>query len=196
MESPEPGGLRVLLDRCHAGDRLAWEEFTDWFDQLAGRLLRYVFPRMIPADRADVAATARERLVAAIRGESRVRGTADAEIKAYCSKVVKRCGLDLVDRQRGAEHVVPQGDPPPQPDRIATARELARKALAIIDSWPAEDRFVFIQKINGVNSARIKAELERPPFCLHIQPATVDTRFWKLRQSLMECLEGGGRTRR
>jgi hypothetical protein len=179
-----------------AGDEIACEEFYARYDRLASNVLRHVFPRMSRADRADTASTALERLLAALRS-NRIEGISDGEIKAYMWSAVKNAGLDLVARQRnvdpspvGDETAVP-ADAGASPERVAISRAQVERALAVLSAWASEDRYIFLQKFQGVPSARIRADLANPPFSLFLEVATIDTRYWRLRRLLMRKLDGG-----
>jgi hypothetical protein len=73
-------------------------------------------------------------------------------------------------------------------------RAQGRALLRIVEQWPPADRFLFIQKMNGVSSERIKAELEQTQ--LFIAVSTVDTRYHKMRARLREEFEGMAGTER
>ena len=63
--------------------------------------------------------------------------------------------------------------------------QLARFEKVLL-SWPLEDRYLFIAKLNGVSARVIQQTLERPPFELFTAVTTVDTRFHRLRKRLIE----------
>ncbi len=196
--APSPAGrmqppVRAAIDKCMAGDEVACEEFYASYDTLAGRVLRHKFPRMTSADRADIASTALERLLIALKS-NRINGTSDGELRAYMSNAVKNAGLDLVTRKRlvgpgwpSAESTL-QPDNSASPERVAIARALAEEVRRVLSQWPAADRYIFAQKLHGVSSAQIRAGLERSPFCLCLEVPTIDTRYWRLRHLLMREL--------
>ncbi len=66
-----------------------------------------------------------------------------------------------------------------------TAEQLDR-AERLLSSWPAEDRYLFLAKLNGVSARIIQQTLERPPFSSFAALTTIDSRFHRLRQRLME----------
>lgn len=185
--------VRAVIDKCMAGDELACEEFYESYDTLAGRVLRHLFPRMTSADRADIASTALERLLMALKS-NRINGTSDGELRAYMSAAVKNAGLDLVTRKRvlgpgwpSEESMLPP-DNSASPERVAIARALAENVRRLLSQWPAADRYIFVQKLHGVSSAQIRANLDRSPFRLCLEVATIDTRYWRLRHLLMREL--------
>jgi DNA-directed RNA polymerase specialized sigma24 family protein len=176
-----------------AGDEIACEEFYANYDVLAGRVLRHVFPRMTSADRADIASTALERVLMALKNH-RINGRSDGELRAYMSNAVKNAGLDLVTRQRTVEAGWPSEESvlPPDgsasPERVAIARTLQEDVERVLSEWSDVDRHIFIQKLQGVSAAQIRADLGRPPFRLWLEVATIDTRYWRLRQLLIRKL--------
>jgi hypothetical protein len=185
--------VKAVIDRCMAGDETACEEFYARYDRLATNVLRHVFPRMSRADRADTASAALERLLGAIRS-NRIAGVSDGEIKAYMSSAVRNAGLDLVARQRNVawdgigDDAAARWPDGASPERVAISRTLVEKVLGMLSSWASQDRYIFLQKFHGVPSARIRADLAQPPFNLLIEVATIDTRYWRLRQLVMREL--------
>jgi DNA-directed RNA polymerase specialized sigma24 family protein len=73
-------------------------------------------------------------------------------------------------------------------DAQAVAAEQLDRAEKFLSSWPAEDRYLFIAKLNGVSARIIQRTLERPPFNCFTALTTVDSRFHRLRQRLIEHL--------
>ena len=68
------------------------------------------------------------------------------------------------------------------------AEQLSRAEKMLL-SWPAQDRYLFIAKLNGVSARVIQQTLERPPFEFFNAIATVDTRFHRLRKFLIEHIQ-------
>jgi DNA-directed RNA polymerase specialized sigma24 family protein len=87
-----------------------------------------------------------------------------------------------------------EGDDPldvlrcPEPD--PEQRAMLEAAIRCIDGWPAEDRFIFLGKLQGVPTAEIKKALEAEPFRKFLAPATIDTRFHRLQSRLRAALGG------
>jgi len=125
------------------------------------------------------------------RGE--IRGASNAEIDAYVCTAIRRRALNVLrGRARRREidalteapaEVIP--DDTSWQDARAIAAEQLDRVEARLRSWPAEDRYLFIAKLNGVSARVIQQTLERPPFGHFIALATIDTRFHRLRQRLL-----------
>jgi DNA-directed RNA polymerase specialized sigma24 family protein len=184
---PSGPDLPRLLERCRLEDERAWVEFQVWA-RTTSRWALANFGGLGKADREDIVATAIERLIPVIK-DGRIRGTTNQEIGAYVARTIRNLALNLVRSQRDHEdtELHPGKVRPPQGDRAE-----ARALLRIIQGWPPADRFLLIQKINGVSTGRIKAELERPPYNLFIAVGTVDTRYHRLRARLREEFTGSG----
>jgi DNA-directed RNA polymerase specialized sigma24 family protein len=179
---------RALVDRCRDGDDRAWEEFLTLFQAFAHRRLRRQFQGLGPADRADLASATLERLVAAVRA-GQIRGTTDVEVGAYIGRAVRNQALDLISLRR-REMPLDDGDGYEQAhDGQAYQHALMQKVTDIVSAWPPIERFVFVQKSQGVASERIKQELERSPYFEFIDVATVDSRYHRLRSRLKSLLE-------
>ena len=71
-------------------------------------------------------------------------------------------------------------------DAQAVATEQLGRAEKILASWSADDRYLFLAKLNGVSARVIQQTLERPPFNCFAAVTTVDSRFHRLRQRLIE----------
>jgi DNA-directed RNA polymerase specialized sigma24 family protein len=187
VENARPA-WRALVDRCRAGDDRAWEEFLTVFQAFAHRRLRRQFQGLGPADRADLASATLERLMVAVR-TGQIRGTTDAEVGAYIGRAVRNQALDLISLRR-REMPLDDGDGYDQAhDGQAYQRALVQKVTDIVNAWPPAERFVFVQKSQGVASERIKQELERRPYSEFIDVATVDSRYHRLRSRLKSLLE-------
>jgi hypothetical protein len=66
------------------------------------------------------------------------------------------------------------------------ATEQLGRVEKLLSSWPAEDRYLFLAKLNGVSARIIQRTLEQPPFNRFTAVTTVDSRFHRLRQRLVE----------
>jgi len=157
------------------------------------------------ADRDDIIAATLKQLFLVVRGD-RISGSTNAEIHAYVRTAIRNEALDLLrSRTRSAE--VEEARLWASPDGETTKREMAderptqdaqvlvseelRRAHDLLQSWSAADRYLFFAKIQGVPARVIQQALARPPFNLTIAVTTVDTRFHRLRRSLIDRL---GRT--
>jgi len=100
---------------------------------------------------------------------------------------------------KGREAIKHSGDGEPRSSEIADdgpsqdARAIMSEQLgrvhALLQSWPAADRYLFLANINGVPARVIRQTLAQPPFDTRMAIATVDTRFHRLRRSLMNHME-------
>jgi DNA-directed RNA polymerase specialized sigma24 family protein len=182
---PSGSDLPGVLRRCRLGDESAWGEFHAWVDIIA-RWSLAAFNGLGRADRQDIVATAIERLIPVVRGD-RIRGTTGLEIKAYVARAIRNIALNIIRSRRD------YGDIESEPGKVEATQEdraQGRALLRIVEQWPPADRFLFIQKMNGVSSERIKAELEQTPYKVFIALSTVDTRYHKMRARLREQFEG------
>jgi DNA-directed RNA polymerase specialized sigma24 family protein len=190
------GELHALLQRCRAGEAIAWEQFAAWV-KARGRMVLGGIGRLSGADGEDAVADALQSLVAVVqRGE--IHGSSNAEIDAYvCTAIRSRALNALRGRARRREDVpradsaggAPGDDVPdaaPAQDTRAMAAEQLGRAEKLLLSWPAEDRYVFLAKLNGVSAKVIQQTLERPPFALFTALTTIDARFHRLRKRVIE----------
>jgi DNA-directed RNA polymerase specialized sigma24 family protein len=186
---PPAPAWRALVDRCRSGDDPAWEVFLAAFNALAQRRLRRHFPHLGPSDRADVVSAALERLIVAVRS-GQIRGRTDAEVGAYVGRALRNHALDFIGRRRPESSFDEAIHHQTAQEGGAYQRALVQKIMEIVGSWPAAERFVFVQKWHGVPSERIKQELEQSPYSEFVDVATVDTRYLRLRgrlRSLLGC---------
>jgi DNA-directed RNA polymerase specialized sigma24 family protein len=185
---PERPAWRALIDRCRIDDDSAWREFHGLFQAFAQRRLRHHFPTLAASDRADLVSAALERLVKSIR-DGQIRGASDAEVGAYMSRTVRNQALDLLSRRRPEAPLDDGERTEGRRDDLGYQRVLVQKVTEIVGTWSSVERFLFVQKAQGVPSEAIKRELERSPFFEFIDAATVDTRFHRLRHRLRSQLE-------
>lgn len=185
-----PGEMSALLERCRAGESVAWERFTAWVKG-RGRVILGSVDRLSGADAEDAVADALHGLVTVVR-RGEIRGDTNAEIDAYVCTAIRNRALNAL-RGRGRRREVDPGaldmaDPAPAQDAQAVAAEQLDRAEKVLHSWSAEDRYVFLAKLNGVSAALIQQTLERPPFRHFTAVATIDNRFHRLRKRLIEEL--------
>lgn len=197
-----PGELRGLLERCRSEEPRAWELFTDWIQSRAGAILRAI-GKLSKADREDVVAATLNQLFRVVRHDG-ISGSSNAEIHAYVRATIRNQALNLLRTRaqspESAEHaawysgdVEPRSseiadEGPPQDARAIMSEQLAR-VHALLQSWPAAERYLFLAKVNGVPARVIQQTLAQPPFDTRMAIATVDTRFHRLRRSLMNHME-------
>jgi len=193
LVQPGAADLVELLARCRRDEADAWEELPVWVRSVSRRALAG-FRSFTAADREDVLAGAMERLIPVIR-KGGIRATKNGEVFNYVQQTIRRVALNVVRSTRSPElfddHEV--GVIPDQ-ERVA----LVRAARRLIETWPPEEQFIFLQKAYGVSAACIKAELEQAPYTAFMAVETVDTRYHRLRTRLREQLDGrkAGRTMR
>ncbi len=200
-----PGELHTLLERCRTGEAPAWERFAEWV-KVRSRIVLGGVDKLSDADGEDAVADALKSLVTIVR-RGEIRGVSNAEIDAYvCTAIrnralnvlrgrARRCELDhRASPALGREpseiptyDEVPDGTSPQ--DAQAVAVEQLGRVEKILASWSAEDRYLFLAKLNGVSAQVIQRTLERPPFNYFAAVTTVDSRFHRLRQRLIEHIQ-------
>jgi hypothetical protein len=178
--------LLAMVEGCRRGDTRSWETFLTWFSELSGRVLAG-FPNLHPLEREEAADEARLKLVAEIQAH-RLKADYPGEVVNFARLVVKRQALDLFRTRRPradlcSEIASAEGSP-------LTSAE-SRLRLACLERllnhrWSAENRFIFIMKINDVPSTRIQTELASA-FGLHVEPGSIDVRFHRLRQEALRA---------
>jgi DNA-directed RNA polymerase specialized sigma24 family protein len=187
-----PGELHALLERCRADDGTAWERFAGWVTT-RGRAILGGVDRLSEADGEDAVAETLKSLVTAVR-RGEIRGASNAEIDAYVCTAIRRRALNVLRGRARRREVDALTDTPGEvlrddisrQDARAIAAEQLDRVEARLRSWPAEDRYLFIAKLNGVSARVIRQTLEQPPFGHFIALATIDTRFHRLRQRLLD----------
>jgi DNA-directed RNA polymerase specialized sigma24 family protein len=198
-----PGELSALVERCRADEAAAWDRFAVWVRERGRAIYRGVHG-LSDADRDDAAAETLTRLVSAVR-RGEIRGTSNAEIDAYVCTALRRRGLNVLrglarrpdaardlPEERGAGATASRRDAVDgglSQDAHAIAAEQLGRAEKLLLSWPADDRYLFIAKLNGVSSRVIQETLEQPPFRCFVAIATVDTRFQRLRRRVIEYIQ-------
>jgi hypothetical protein len=180
--------LLVMVEGCRRGETQSWEAFLTWFSALSGRVLAG-FPNLHPLEREEAADEARLKLVAEIQAH-RLKADYPGEVVNFARLIVKRQALDVFRTRR------PRADLHAQ---IATAEASisplttaeSRRRLECLErllnhQWSAENRFIFMMKINDVPSTRIQTELAST-FGLHVEPGTIDVRFHRLRREALKA---------
>jgi DNA-directed RNA polymerase specialized sigma24 family protein len=194
-----PGELRTLLERCRAGEAPAWERFAAWV-KVRGRAVLGSVDKLSAADGEDALAETLKSLVTVVR-RGEIRGASNAEVDAYVCMAIRNRALNVLRgraRRRELDHRASPGEPSenatydevpdetsPQDAQAVAAEQLGR-AEKLLSSWPAEDRYLFLAKLNGVSARVIQRTLEQPPFNSFTAVTTVDSRFHRLRQRLVE----------
>jgi hypothetical protein len=72
---------------------------------------------------------------------------------------------------------------------IPSSEPCSRQPSDASKGWSGEDRFIFLEKLQGVPATEIKSALEAPPFRTFLAPATIDTRFHRLQSRLRATLD-------
>ena len=197
-----PGELHTLLERCRTGEAPAWERFAAWV-KVRSRVVLGGIDKLSDADGEDAVAEALKGLVTVVR-RGEIRGASNAEIDAYVCTAIRNRALNVLRGRERRGELDHRASPVPgressesatydeMPDEAspqdaqAVATEQLRRAEKILVSWSADDRYLFLAKLNGVSARVIQQTLERPPFNCFAAVTTVDSRFHRLRQRLIE----------
>ena len=197
-----PGELHTLLERCRTGEAPAWERFAAWV-KVRSRVVLGGIDKLSDADGEDAVAEALKGLVTVVR-RGEIRGASNAEIDAYVCTAIRNRALNVLrgrERRGELDHRASPGpgressesptydempDEASPQDAQAVATEQLGRAEKILASWSADDRYLFLAKLNGVSARVIQQTLERPPFNCFAAVTTVDSRFHRLRQRLIE----------
>jgi DNA-directed RNA polymerase specialized sigma24 family protein len=197
-----PGELHTLLERCRTGEAPAWERFAAWV-KVRSRVVLGGIDKLSDADGEDVVAEALKGLVTVVR-RGEIRGASNAEIDAYVCTAIRNRALNVLrgrERRGELDHRTSPGpgressesptydempDEASPQDAQAVATEQLGRVEKILASWSADDRYLFLAKLNGVSARVIQQTLERPPFNCFAAVTTVDSRFHRLRQRLIE----------
>ena len=197
-----PGELHTLLERCRTGEAPAWERFAAWV-KVRSRVVLGGIDKLSDADGEDAVAEALKGLVTVVR-RGEIRGASNAEIDAYVCTAIRNRALNVLrgrERRGELDHSASPGpgressesptydempDEASPQDAQAVATEQLGRAEKILASWSADDRYLFLAKLNGVSARVIQQTLERPPFNCFAAVTTVDSRFHRLRQRLIE----------
>ena len=186
----QAGLIVELFGRCRKSDEAAWAEFRPWFRRVATRVLGR-FATLSPVEREQVEDFARVAVAMAI-SEGRINAQTDGEAVSYVRTVVTNAARDAWRRHR-AEEPLPlllRDNRPSAHERLDQTGRL-QCVEKVIASWTADNRFVFMMKLESVSTAAIKADLERL-FGLFVTTEAVDVRFFRLRNALRRaCLEEG-----
>src|SRR6266545_2254214 len=160
-----PGELHTLLERCRTGEAPAWERFAAWV-KVRSRVVLGGIDKLSDADGEDVVAETLKSLVTVVR-RGEIRGASNAEIDAYVCTAIRRRALNVlrgrarhreVDAPADTSGEVTRDDISWQDARAIAAEQLDR-VEARLRSWPAEDRYLFIAKLNGVSARVIQQTL-------------------------------------
>jgi DNA-directed RNA polymerase specialized sigma24 family protein len=198
-----PGELHILLERCRAEEAPAWEHFAAWVKTRGRAILRGV-DKLSEADGEDAVAETLKSLVTVVR-RGEIRGATNAEIDAYVCMALRNRALNILRGRARRREGNPRASDGPGPDPVENPADDARdeapaqdaqamavqqlgRAEQLLLSWPPEDRYLFIAKLNGVSARVIQQTLGRAPFEFFIALTTIDTRFHRLRQRLIAHL--------
>ncbi|MGH7334357.1 MAG: hypothetical protein ACREKS_16765 [Candidatus Rokuibacteriota bacterium] len=177
--------LLVMVEGCRRGDTQSWEAFLTWFSALSGRVLAG-FPNLHPLEREQAADEARLKLVAEIQTH-RLKADYPGEVANFARLVVKRQALDLFRTRRPRADLRSQIASAEVSPLTSTESRLRLECLErLLNQWSAENRFIFMMKINDVPSTRIQTELASS-FGLHVGPGTIDVRFHRLRRVALKA---------
>lgn len=187
-----------LIDRCRRDDLGAWEVLYGVVRRVAAPVLATF--RIRDADREDILASLWEPIMRALK-RGQPTGASDLEIAAYFRAAVRNRALNFLRARRtrpdATDRRAPSADdeaddpldalrcPDPDPEQ----RALLEAAIRCIEGWSGHDRFIFLEKLQGVPATEIKSALEAPPFRTFLAPATIDTRFHRLQSRLRATLD-------
>jgi len=158
-----------------------------------------VFERLKWVDREDIIADALKNLMAAVR-DSKIRGRSNAEIGGYVCRSLRNQALNFLRghgrRRRAGESTVEDldadielrdtvADDRASQEAMAIVAEQLVRADKLLQSWSPEDRYLFLAKLSGVQAQDIRHTLRRPPFKRYTALATIDTRYYRLREQMM-----------
>lgn len=180
--------LPGLLRRCRVNDEAAWEEVYVCLRRVTAGVLSG-FQNLSPIERELAGENARANIIGAAL-EGRIGGTTNGEILRFFQGVVTNCARDVWRGRHPTEPLPPLlRDCSPSPLEATRARAQLDCVRKAVQSWPSDNRFLFVMKVNGVTTAAIKADLERR-FHVFISLEAVDTRFHRLREELRRRCEG------
>ncbi len=151
------------------------------------------FPNLSELERGEAEDRARanvsERMLL-----GRVKGLTDWEIRGFVHTVLINCARDVWRQRRPAEPLPPRlRDTGPRPDRQAELRAKLECAKKLMRTWPKQDQFIFMMKLEEVPAATIKTDLERL-YGVFVTVGAVDVKFSRLRAAVRDhCLENGPR---
>jgi RNA polymerase sigma factor (sigma-70 family) len=183
MPTAGPRGLTALLRHCRADDEHAWAELFVWADAIGRREISK-YARSRKPEFEDMLQDFQAKLFQAVR-KNQIDGTSDGEIAAYVIRIARNVAIDAHKGARGdneelAEDIKDEG---PRPDRNAELSQLRRRLEAILDEWAPKDSYLIVAKAEGVAAAVI-AEYLKDRYGEIVTPATVDSRYSKLRKRL------------
>lgn len=186
--STRPLDLPGLIRRCSANDEVAWEEFCSCFRRVTAGILSG-FQNLHPVERELAGDNARANIVKAVLG-GRIEGTTNGEILGFFQTVATNCARDVWRERHPTDPLPPLlRDLNPSPFEAARSRAQLECVRKVMGSWPPDNQFLFVMKLDRVTTATIKADLERK-FHVFISPEGVDTRFHRLREELRQRCEG------
>jgi hypothetical protein len=181
--------LGTLLERCRGQEEAAWDEFHGWFRRLAAGVLSR-FQNLSPVEREEAEDSARVAVALEVSGD-RITGTTDGAIVSFVRTVLTNAARDVWRRRRPGTPLPPLlRDEGPSPAERARFQVQLECAETLVRSWSAENRFIFVMKLERAATASIKADLERL-FGSFVSARTVDVRFFRLRNEVRRrCLDG------
>jgi DNA-directed RNA polymerase specialized sigma24 family protein len=175
-----------MVEGCRHDDGASWEAFVAWFSALSGRVLAG-FPNLHPLEREEAAGEARVKLVAEIQGH-RLKADYPGEVVNFARLIVKREALDLLRTRRDrADLTTELASDEASPSRSAESRQRLECLEGLLSHrWSAENRLIFLMKINDVPTTRIQTELASI-LGVHLEPGTIDVRFHRLRREAQKA---------
>jgi DNA-directed RNA polymerase specialized sigma24 family protein len=147
-----------MVEGCRQGDPASWEAFVTWFSAVSGRVLAG-FPNLHPLEREEAAGEARLKLVAEIQAH-RLKANYPGEVVNFARLIVKRQALDLLRARRArADRAAQIASAEVSPSTSAESRQRLECLERLLNHhWSAENRLIFLMKINDVPSTTIQTE--------------------------------------
>jgi RNA polymerase sigma-70 factor (ECF subfamily) len=172
-------GERALVARLGAGDEAAFREL---YEAQAPRLLRLLL-RLLRGDRPLAEEVLQESFIAAFRGIAGYRS--EAPLGVWLARIVVRHGLNAIREKGRREAREPRLPDEPQPQDDPIRRDLARRALGLVDALDEPKRVTMLLFAEGHTAAEIGEILGEPR-------GTILARLWRTRTELAERAADAG----
>lgn len=185
---PEPELDPGVLERCRAGDPLAFRAFVVRFERPVFSLLSRVLGRGPHID--DLA---QETFIKAHRALPGFEPRGTAKLSTWLYTIATRVAIDAVRRRRVSERLFVQsldaGEHPgagasssESPERDAELRRVRRAIAGALGGLPVDQRAAFVlYELHGMSLPEIGDALKIPA-------ATAKTRVFRARQKLQDAL--------
>src|SRR5262245_12472040 len=183
-----PADILVVLEGCRRDEQASWGSLQRWFSGVALSVLS-PFRSLGQADRDEAAETAFGKIMTEIQA-SRVKASHPGEFVNFVRITVRRCALDIIRQRRPGDEVRDSTldslvDHQSRPDKLTELRSRLDCIERVISTWSADEKLVFMLKINGTSSATIQEDLSRLSG-IHVTANTIDVRFHHQRKRLQD----------